>query len=315
MSEEDRLLEEARAFDKRVLERVQNGLVPDLDNAADVDWFYNNPWRRKLYVDFVFGDYFKFAMQHIGSERQRVLEIGSGLGHMCLQLARRGHVVTGLELSSVSVEVASRYYQSLPPSGRGNGEVEYINADIMSWDPIRKFDTVCFFLTLHHFQSPSEILRKVRSIMTEKGKIIVIEPARDLFSRRNALIAYLMRQLMSFGGNWYEKISPPDSVSEIDRRVDDVLLEYQEAKERNEREQSPNDNSTYSKIMLEALRENFQQVELKFGNTFLPRLIGGIRASDSEREREMAFFLKRFDEFATANELVDPGVFYFSGKI
>jgi hypothetical protein len=73
------LTAEAQAFDERIMERVRNGFIPDLQNMKPNDWFFNNPWRRKEYADFIFGEYLDFALEKIPAD-SRVLEIGCGMG-------------------------------------------------------------------------------------------------------------------------------------------------------------------------------------------------------------------------------------------
>src|SRR5690606_10197507 len=120
---------------------------------------------------------------------------------------------------------------------------------------------ICFFLTLHHFEDPKMVLRKVSSMLKPEGRVIVIEPARDLFSYRNAAVVALIRMLLSMSGNWYNPISIPSSESEFQDVVSRILCEYREAKDKDEMQQSPNDNSTYASDMLEALQLYFDEIE------------------------------------------------------
>ena len=309
----DELAREAKAFDERVLERVRNGLVPDLRNAANVDWFFNNPWRRPEYANMIFGDYLKFALEFVGKKPQNILEIGSGLGHMSLEFARLGHYVTGLELSSESVRIANEH--ALQQKTSISGTLRYVNDDLMEWHPAEKFDAVCFFLTLHHFQSPLVVLQRVKQFLKPTGTIVVIEPARDLFSKRNASVVMLIRLLLSLNGNWHQPLQLPRTDQQLSELTGDILKEYQEAKDKHEREQSPNDNSSFAKTMIEALDSVFERRKLTYGNTISPRLLGGIRGPSEEETLAVAKFIKGFDEWATANGFLDPGVIYYAGAV
>jgi 2-polyprenyl-3-methyl-5-hydroxy-6-metoxy-1,4-benzoquinol methylase len=311
----DELRAEASAFDSRILERVQNGLVPDLQKAANVDWFYNNPWRRREYINMVFGDYLRFAKRHLPKSPARILEIGSGLGHMSLELARAGHRVTGLELSPESVRIAQEYYSQLNKEDRGSGSVEYVNADFQDWKTAEPFDAVCFFLTLHHFEKPDAVIDHVRRLLKPSGTIVVVEPARDLFSKRDAAVVALVRTLLTFQGNWYENRSAPKSTDDLSRYVGEIWDEYREAKESNEAEQSPHDNSTFANAMLVALRKYFDETELTHGNTLTPRLLGGVRGKSEEQALAIATFLKLFDDYSTREGILEPGVIYFAGRL
>lgn len=307
------IISEAEAFDERISERIENGLVPDIRHEHLNKWFYNNPWRRHEYVDMVFGDYFRFACEQI-PETGKVLEIGSGLGHMTLEFARKGYDVTGLELSSESVKVAQNYYDSLDKS-KIPGKLKYANADFMTWEPTEKYDAICFFLTLHHFSNPTLMLQKVVQLLNPNGVLTIVEPARDLFSERNSAIVSLITGLLSITGNWYRSENLPVDESQLAQKIRTVYNEYTEAHEENEDEQSPNDNDCYSADMLEAAKKYFNKIVLKHGNSLVPRLVGGIRADDDQTTMKIANFVKLFDEYCTKQQIIEPGVMYYAGRL
>jgi 2-polyprenyl-3-methyl-5-hydroxy-6-metoxy-1,4-benzoquinol methylase len=310
----DSLLQlEADAFDNRVLERIKNGLIPDLRRAEPNDWFFNNPWRRPLFVDMVFGDYFRFINSNL-KPGSKVLEVGSGLGQITLELARAGHHVTGLELSGASVGVANKYKDENPYQDNF-GSLQYIHSDFLSYETDEKYDAVYFCLTLHHFSNLGEIIQKCKVLLKPDGKIIVVEPARDLFSKRNASIVALLRLMLSINNNWFKGLELPVTTADLDGYVDDCLNEYRDAKDKNEQEQSPNDNESYAEEMLRVLNSHFIQAKLEYGNTLVPRMIGGLRSSSEEKTVEMAKFLKLFDDYATKAGLIEPGVIFYIGTL
>lgn len=310
----DSLLQlEADAFDNRILERVKNGLVPDLRRAEPNDWFFNNPWRRPLFVDMVFGDYFRFINSNL-NPASRILEVGSGLGQITLELARHGHHVTGLELSGASVAVANKYKDE-NPFKENFGHLEYVHSDFLSYHTEEKFDAVYFCLTLHHFSNLDEIISKCKTLLKADGKIIVVEPARDLFSKRNASIVALLRMMLSINNNWFQQLEIPASPAALDDYVDDCLNEYRDAKDKNEQEQSPNDNESYAEEMLRVLNMHFAQQKLEYGNSLVPRMVGGFRGASEEKANEMARLLKMFDDYATKAGLIEPGVIFYVGTL
>jgi 2-polyprenyl-3-methyl-5-hydroxy-6-metoxy-1,4-benzoquinol methylase len=305
------LTDEAAAFDARIRERVAHGHIPDLRRVQPCDWFFNNQWRRPEYVDAVFGEYFRFAASHI-PPRSHVLEVGSGPGHMALELARHGHHVTGLELSPECVSIARRLADE-NPFRDGFGSLEYVAADFLTWECSDRFDAICFFLVLHHFDDPVAVLDRVLALLRPGGTVTVIEPARDWFSPLNAAVAMLIRLLLSQSGRWYEHLELPTTPAQLSALVGDCLMENREARDRNEAEQSPQDNSSYADAMLAALRDRFEQIEYRPGHAILPRMIGGVRGTESEA-REMAAFLTLFDRSCIDAGLLQPGAFYFAGK-
>jgi hypothetical protein len=53
---------EAEAFDNQIVERINNGHLPDLRYNTKCDYFYNNSWRHPEYVKLDFGDQFNLLM-------------------------------------------------------------------------------------------------------------------------------------------------------------------------------------------------------------------------------------------------------------
>jgi SAM-dependent methyltransferase len=209
---------------------------------------------------------------------------------MTLELARKGLDVTGLELSPASVEIARKTKDTYGIGDKG-GKLDYVNSDFMSYEP-EAFDVVCFFLTFHHFENPGEVLEKVTSLLKPGGTIIVVEPARDWFSEQNAIVVTLIRLLLSQFGGWHQELELPKSASEMQSYVTEYLNEYKEAKDKNEAEQSPNDNSSYADHMVAALDKLFDRTDLRAANSLTPRLLGGVRAETEEKMIVLARFLK-----------------------
>lgn len=314
MAISNELIAEAKAFDARIRERVRNGHVPDLRGVQPCDFFYNNPWRRPEYVDMVFGEYFRFALEHLEKRGSRVLEVGCGPGHMVLELARHGHQATGLDLSPACIDVAKQLSEEHSCS-EAFGSTEYVCDDFLSWVPQQQYDAVCFFLSLHHFADPDAILAKTASLLNPGGVVIAIEPARDLFSPLNATIAALIRLLLSQTGGWYERLELPKTELELERYVQDCLIEYREARDRTEGLQSPKDNSSFAEEMLAALRTYFDEIAFGPGYALLPRLVGGVRGATEQTTMQLAQFLQLFDDFCVRRGHLHPGAFYFAGKV
>jgi len=91
---------------------------------------------------------------------ERVLDIGSGVGYMCHDIARRvpGVRVVGLELCGESVRYAREHYR-LP-------NLEFIQGDAVEELPEGKFDVVTLSNVLEHIEHRVELLRKIGSRLT-----------------------------------------------------------------------------------------------------------------------------------------------------
>ena len=308
---DDDLISEAESFDNHIQTRVDHGMVPDLRRARACDWFDNNIWRRPHLVDMECGRNFRFAMEH--HYGRSLLEIGSGPGHLALELARAGLEVTGLELSPKCVEIARRYAGENPYVD-GFGSVSYVQGDFQSWESHRTFDTICLFGTLHHFKNPAAVLEKVDLLLANNGRLIVIEPARDDFTAKDALIIALIRQLLALQNGWYQKLAPPRNANELESYVAECLCEYKEARDTTEATQSPHDNSTYSEQMIAALRTRFKEVALQKGFCFIHRIGAGVRSTSEDHTRKISEFLALFDKYAVDHEVLNPGEFLWAGE-
>jgi 2-polyprenyl-3-methyl-5-hydroxy-6-metoxy-1,4-benzoquinol methylase len=305
------LISEAESFDNHVQTRVSHGMIPDLRRAQACDWFYNNIWRRPYLLDMVFGRDFRFAMAH--HHGRSLLEVGSGPGHLALEFARAGLEVTGLELSGKCVEIARRYANENPYTD-GYGSLSYVQGDFLDWEPCRTFDTICFFGTLHHFKKPAMALEKVDSLLAKNGRLIVVEPARDDLTAKDALIIALIRQLLALQNGWFEKLVPPRNANELEGYITECLREYKEARDKTEATQSPRDNSTYSRQIIAALRGRFNEVAHQKGFCFIHRVGAGVRSESEEHTRMISEFLALFDKYAVDHGVLNPGEFLWAGE-
>jgi 2-polyprenyl-3-methyl-5-hydroxy-6-metoxy-1,4-benzoquinol methylase len=301
---------EAKAFGERARERVRNGHIPDLRRVTPCDAFYNNPWRRPYLANMVFGASLDFLLAHLHGET--VLEVGSGVGYMTLELARQGYHVTGLELSEEAVEIAKEF-ASANPWRDGFGSLQYLAADFLSWRPDTKYDNVVFHGTLHHFTDCGTVLRRTRDILAEGGHVLIVEPARDYHTENDAAVIAMIRTLLAAFGGWYEDLVLPTTMEALEFRVRQCLDEYREAHETTEAPQSPHDNASFADHMLAELRSQFHEIAMERGCAFFPRIGGGVRAGSEAQAEAVARFLFLFDQYAVQHGLMNPGVYRWAG--
>lgn len=82
------------------------GFVPDLRRLRHWPSLRDSLWRNPDLVRITFGELAGLVQRCIGPQPRRVLYVGSGLGHIALELARSGHDVTGLDVDQESVALA-----------------------------------------------------------------------------------------------------------------------------------------------------------------------------------------------------------------
>ena len=114
----------------------------------------------------------------------RLLDIGSALGHFCLEALKHGaSAATGLETSPERARHAREIADIVDP------RAQYIPADFEYWDSADKsFDVVLCLNVLHHLYDPVAALRKIMRI-TAKRFYLEVAPVsvRDVVKMANPL--------------------------------------------------------------------------------------------------------------------------------
>lgn len=153
--------------------------MTDLPGLAIKDFFEGKP-QAKLFVHDEFGPkvempisaYFrsetempeleKIALDHCVG---RVLDIGAGAGAHALELQKRGHEVTALEISPTACEVMSK-----------QGVKDVLCKDFFTYSTVEKFDTLALFMNgiglCGNLETLELFLDKAEQLLTENGKLL-----------------------------------------------------------------------------------------------------------------------------------------------
>ncbi len=113
-----------------------------------------------------------FMHRLIGFERyrgKRLLEIGCGLGTDLAEFARNGALVTGIDLSPQSLELARRRFEleGLP------GKFLVADAEQLPF-PDASFDAVYSFGVLHHTPNIERAIAEIHRVLIPGGELIVM---------------------------------------------------------------------------------------------------------------------------------------------
>lgn len=313
------LHDEASAFDRQILERVENGHVPDLRRTERCEYFYNNVWRDPVYADMFFGDIVRRVLDatatHLvrSSTRWRVLEIGCGPGHIALELARHGMDVTGIDLSPACIRIA-RETAAADIYSDERGPLRYECGDIMNLEIPTPFDIVVFSGALHHFPDLDAILGRALSLLTENGVIFVSEPVREELKDSDAAIILGFRQSLSIAGHYFEPLAPPSSEKDWQAAIEKVKNEFAYRDATGSKVQSPLDNEASFSEMYPALKRHFVELEMDFDCCFYDRIVGGLRFSSIEEEHRTARWLRDLDRILCRDRAMTPELFHFIGR-
>jgi SAM-dependent methyltransferase len=100
----------------------------------------------------------------------RYLDMGCGSGELTIELARTGlKHVTG-------VDFLPRFVNSARENARAEGmegEVEFICADLRTWQPPTRYDVLFSFDALEHIDEPREFLRRMADFLAPGGVAVL----------------------------------------------------------------------------------------------------------------------------------------------
>jgi len=308
---------EAAAFDNRIRQRVASGFVPDLRRAVKCDYFYKSFWRDpqfiQLYVGKIVDGYLELLARHCGPA-QRILDVGCGAGYVSLELARNGHHVVAIDISTVNIEIARRTLAD-NPFRDGFGSLHY---DVLPFHEAEgQYDVVMFSVSLHHMPDAAGVVRRARELVRPGGYLLCHEPCHERFREQDAAQVALMRAILALTGHWYnpDEVTPhlSDEAS-FAAYVSGLQTEYVLERDPSEPQgQSPHDLEADGETMLTALRQNFVELEYRPGFSFIYRLLGGIRGSEP-MIRALADFFALYDRVAVERYGLKPNFFSFIGR-
>lgn len=99
----------------------------------------------------------------------KILEIGSGHGFFLESMHKQGYKITGIEISKEKRLLAKRITKA-----------KILDIDINQKIPkLEKFNVIILFHVLEHIIDPVEFLKKLKSMLSTNGKIIVEVPNSD----------------------------------------------------------------------------------------------------------------------------------------
>jgi 2-polyprenyl-3-methyl-5-hydroxy-6-metoxy-1,4-benzoquinol methylase len=305
---------EANAFDKQILDRIAHGHIPDLRNTRPCEYFYNNIWRHPDYVKMYFGAAFERVLGYIrrfSGNSPRILEAGCGPGYVCLELARHGLDVTGMDISAECIKTAQKIAGAEKFSGNCKAPTYRVEGFM---ETEGRYDVILFWSTLHHFADCGGVMKKVGRLLNPGGIVIVFEPTRDRVTPKTVTQIYLIEQMLAMTGNFYKKPDVNDSLDQMRDKIKKMYHLQKYETEDGENLQSVNDNESGYEQILPALREHFIQLEYQDGYAFFFQLIGGLRMKDAAENSKMAHFIRMMDALMCEMKVITPTEFYFVGK-
>lgn len=146
--------------------------------------------------------------------RGRVLDAGCSQGVLPLLLAREGHEVVGLDIEAAAIEFARGKLALEPDDVRARAN--FVTADLFTWEPDGRFDTVILGEVLEHVAKPAELLDAVYELLDRGGRLLITVPLGWL-EHHDHKQAFLPTELLTL-------LAGKFGVDELDIRDDKIRL-------------------------------------------------------------------------------------------
>lgn len=108
--------------------------------------------------------------------KNKILEVGSGLGYLTYALNEDGFNIIGLDISNTAIKKAETEFGP-----------HYLNADIFEYSKKNKesFDFIILTEVIEHVTEPEKFLNALKYILKSTGSIILTTPNKSFYSRKH----------------------------------------------------------------------------------------------------------------------------------
>lgn len=189
--------------------------IARFDAMADQWWDPKGKYKTALAfnnarLSFIFAQIEQhFAGQNLHANQINILDVGSGGGLISEPLAQKGYVVTGIDASGVSVEVAKRHALQTAAS------VTYQHCLADELDPAEKqFDVVINAEVVEHVPDQQALIEQCCRLVKPGGLLILATLNRTAKSWVIAILGaeYVMRYLPVGTHSWKKFVKPKELV-------------------------------------------------------------------------------------------------------
>ncbi|HOE17761.1 MAG TPA: class I SAM-dependent methyltransferase [Syntrophorhabdaceae bacterium] len=129
------------------------------------------------------------------SLKNEILDVGCGSGEIDIILARKGFVVTGIDISPYAVSMANTLASKYPDC---NGRLRFVVGDIESISFEKKFASAIISHTFEHVIHPDKVMENVIRFLEPESHVLVAVPNKKAWRDRTHLRYYTERSMRKF---------------------------------------------------------------------------------------------------------------------
>lgn len=188
--------------------------VARFDELAAQWWDPNGRYKTALAFNHARTGYMVAQLaRHFGRESQplplsglTVLDVGSGGGLISEALAKQGASVTGIDPSSMSIQVARRHAAS------ENLQIDYRHMLVEQMDPSERFDIVINAEVVEHVPDQQGLIEQCARLCEPNGMLVLATLNRTFLAWLIAIVGaeYVMRYLPIGTHSWSKFVTPQE---------------------------------------------------------------------------------------------------------
>ena len=163
----------------------------------------------------------QWISQHINKNPAKVLDIGCGAGILTEGLAKKGHNLTGLDISEKLIRIAKKH------ATLSDLKINYICKEIDDFAPsmTESFDYITCLEMLEHVDNPEKFIAAAAHCCKKNGRLFFSTINRNLKSWLCAIgAAEHLLQIVPKGTHQYQNFIKPSEINTIAKQYNLELL-------------------------------------------------------------------------------------------
>ena len=152
----------------------------------------------------------EYILSKCNINHKKVLDIGCGGGILSEQLYKQGAIVTGIDSSSKSINIARQHAEEQ------NYDIKYINKSIFEITDLGIYDFIICFEMIEHINEPNDLIKKIKEHSSKKSGLFLSTINRNLksFVLAKIMAEYILNYVPK-GTHQYAKFITPYELTKM----------------------------------------------------------------------------------------------------